>query len=113
MSSTDRAAERRLKRFFEQRITPAAERLRRKGTHFFATRPDPSAKSYYEKHERADSPFVEIEFENCESLAAQMWQRQGYPELVELCGPLFALASQLTPPEEESADVSPFIYVMF
>ena len=113
MSSTDRAAEREVRRFFAEHITPAADRLRQRGACFFATGPDAGAETYYEKHEKADSPFVEIELDDCQSSLAQMWQRQGYPELVELSGPLFALAGQLTPPEEESGDVSPFIYVMF
>ncbi len=118
MSSTDRAggakSEPRLRQFFAEHIVPAAERLRRRGVRFFATARDSAVTSYFQKCEpRSESLFMEIEPRDCQTMLVARWQREGLPELVDLSGPLFALAQELAPVEEAADDVSPFIYVMF
>ena len=113
MSSIDPGVEKLLKRFFAERLAPAAERLRRRGVNFFETGPTPASPTYYEKHCEAASLFVEIEADSCASIVAETWKRENLPELAELADSLFALAPRIAPIKEDEGDVSPFVYVMF
>ena len=113
MSSTDRGVDKLLRRFFVDSVAPAAERLRRRGVKFFETGPTPESPTYYEKHREAASLFVEIGPDACAAIVGEMWKRENLPELVELAGPLFALAPRIAPTEKDEGDVSPFVYVMF
>jgi hypothetical protein len=118
MSSTekptvDSATRRLLEKFWTQQLLPAAAALRSRDVRFFDLAPDASVKTYYSRHQNVDAPFVALEPADWESLLREMWQREGLPELATLAGPLMALAQKLKLREEEQADVSPFIYVMF
>ena len=114
MSSTERDAadERELRRFFRDRLVPAADRLRARGVRLYAPRPDPSVESYWVRHEEAPVPFVEIEPDRCEALLAALWRAEGHEDLAALTGDLFRLASRVAPRDEDD-EVSPNIYVMF
>ena len=48
----------------------------------------------------------------CEALRA-LWSAQGLPELAALVPELMAIAGELDVAEEETADISPFVYVMY
>jgi hypothetical protein len=115
MSSTRSPADvdRELRRFWAERMVPAAGELRRRGVRFFETGPRPHAGTYFIPHAPAASPFTEIEPERPAELLREMWSAEGLPELAALAGPLAALGPVLKPGEEESAEISPFVYVMF
>ncbi len=109
MSST----EARLKAFFERRLAPAAEELRRRGVSFFASGPEPETESWYLRVAADEPEFVEFDEQELAATLEQMWTDQELPELAELAGALVELSAELEPAEEDSADVSPFIYVMY
>jgi hypothetical protein len=107
MSSTRRTG--RLRRFFAERIAPAAERLRARGVAFFPLGPTPE-ESWYE----APKPGPEFRtLERNELAAALEAEWRDVPELAELAPRLLALASDVEPPAEDDGEVSPFVYVMY
>lgn len=110
MSSTDDA---RLRRFYAERLEPAARRLRERGTQFFPLGPDLAATTYYVAPPTGPD-FSSLEDEAaCGAALREMWSSQGLPELAELVPELMALARELEVVEEETADISPFVYVMY
>ena len=109
MSSTD---EDKLRRFFREKLAPAARRLRERGVDLFPTGPDPDAESWWEPGP-TEEEFVELTPEQIEAALAARWQEAELPELAELAGPLMELARELEITEEPSSEVSPFVYVMY
>ncbi|MBK7949410.1 MAG: hypothetical protein IPK00_11890 [Deltaproteobacteria bacterium] len=110
MSSTDAA---RLRRFYVERLEPAARRLRERGVEFFPLGPDPSAKTWYVAPPTGPD-FSSLDDEAaCGEALREAWTSQGYPELAELVPELMAIARELEVVEEETADISPFVYVMY
>ena len=108
MSSTD---DRLLRRFWAARVVAAAEALRRRGVRFFALGPEPG-ESWYE------GPPTGPDFRRPDeaALAAELaarWNAEAFPELVALAAPLEELAGQLEIGEEQTPDISPFVYVMY
>lgn len=110
MSSTD---ERRLRRFFQEELVRAADELRRRGVSLFPLRPEPEQATWYVPGPAGEPEFVELEAEDCEQKLRDHWQAQGLPELARLAGPILELARSLELDEEQAADVSPFVYVMY
>jgi len=109
MNSTD---EERLTSYWEQEICRVADSLRARGVTFFAMGPT-AADSWYTAVP-ADLPeFVEVEAETAERDLRAMWEAQGLPELAGLAEGLMRLASELQQDEEQSAELSPFVYVMY
>lgn len=103
-----------LRRFWEERVVPAATRLRERGVVFFPTGPDAEGATWYHGPPQEPPDFVELGDEGeCLRQLASLWERQGLPELVELAGPLRALAESLRPVVKESGTISPDIYVMY
>ena len=109
MSSTD---ELRLRRFFRKRLLGAAEKLRARGVSFFPLGPEPEAETWYHGPP-AEPKFTSLNVEECEAALRELWQGQDLPELADLAGEMMNLAQHLEVQEEESADVSPFVYVMY
>lgn len=93
------------------------------GRGYFPLRPTAGQDSYYVRRDaRAADPAAgmgEIDYHDEASLAAALralWERQGNDELAALAGELAALAWRCGEAErgqEQQAEVSPFIYVMF
>jgi hypothetical protein len=110
MSSTDEAA---LRRFFESQLVPAAKELRDRGVRFFPLGPEPEAETWYEPPPDAEPEFVEIEPEAFAAELRARWAGEGLPELAALAEPLMALAREVEVGEDESAEISPFVYVMY
>ena len=107
---TDDERDRELRRFFHDRIVPAAEAMRERGVSFFALAPDRTVASYWNARPSGESYIFTVE----DDLAGQlheMWR--DHPELLALGSDLAALARTLGERREESADVSSFIYAMF
>ncbi len=111
MSSTENP---RLDRFFDKRLVPIADRLRARGVHFFPFGPDPAAESFYVSVDASDPEFIELDGPDaCERALRELWERQQIPELAALAAPLIDLARRLEIREEESGEISPFVYVMY
>ena len=108
-----------VKKFFFEELMPLAEKLRDEGKSFFAVRPDPAAKTYYIKRKKTAMDPASFEVAGCDSFdsfekaLADMWTSQGYPELAVLAPTLLKLTKSIYSVEEQSEEVSPFIYVMF
>ncbi len=109
MSSTDDA---KLRRFFRDRIVPAAERLRERGCSFLAEGPDPEAASWWVESEE-EPVLIDFEADEAAGILHARWMSEGYPELAALAAPLIELAEALRTTQEESGEVSPYVYVMY
>jgi hypothetical protein len=109
MSSTDDA---RLQRFYDEHLVPAARRLRERGVRFFPLGPEPEAETWYEAPPGGDDFFTLDEAE-CGDVLRNMWQETGLPELALLVDGLMELSRELEVAEEETPDISPFVYVMY
>ena len=110
------SAEERLRRFFEERLTPAAESLRQRGVRFFdgATTPDSVADGTSWWQPAPGWPDLsELDPENWVDDLVELWRGQGLDELVALAPEFAELASELELGEESEADLSPFLYVMY
>ena len=109
MSSTD---ERALRRFFAEKLVPAAEALRAREVRFFALGPEGDAESWYQP--APDDPdFQEIDEAALAEALRERWQAEGLPELAELADALLELSRGLEIAEQETPDISPFVYVMY
>jgi len=110
MSSTDEAI---LRRFHAEKIVPAAEALRARGVRFFALGPEPEAASWYVELPENEPDFQEIDEAALADALRQRWEAQELPELAALAGPLVELSRSLEVAEEDTPDISPFVYVMY
>lgn len=107
---TDDTHARDLRRFFHERIVPAAESLRERGVGFFEREPDRTRSSYWAARPRDDGYIFQIG----EDLAGELfeiWHK--HPELQALADDLATMTRTMAEGREESADVSSFIYAMF
>lgn len=110
-SSTD---DEDLRRFYEDRIVPAAEALAARGIRFFPMGPEPDESTWYEDAPTEPPELMPLgDQRECLLRLRDRWERQGLPELVELVDPLVRLAERLQPPEEEPAEISQYVYVMY
>ncbi|HEY7407125.1 MAG TPA: hypothetical protein VH638_02580 [Gemmatimonadaceae bacterium] len=107
---TDDTQERELRRFFHDRIVPAAEALRTRGVSFFALEPDRARSSYWTERPRGEGYVFAIGDDLAGELH-EMWR--DHPELRALADDLAAMTRALAERREESAEVSSFIYAMF
>ncbi len=121
MSSIERdeSARRALEAFFDTTVLPLSARLREQGTTLMPLGPDPSRASYYVTRHRPSMTREDFESPSCASfddlaqrLEAQ-WRSHGREDLAALAPALGALAREAYALDDESADVSPFVYVMF
>jgi hypothetical protein len=110
MSSTEDAA--RARRFFEEHLLPAAERLRARGVRFFPLGPTDEEASWYAGPPEIGD-FMELEAEGIEQTLRSLWASQDLPELEALTPHLLELARSLEVRDQEESEVSPFVYVMY
>ena len=110
MSSTKN--EKELRRFFEKKLVPAAEKLRARGVELFPTAAD-DAESWYVPGPIGEPEFFEFEPADVERTLRELWERDGLPELAKLAPDLAKLTRRLEFTEAESEDVSPFVYAMW
>jgi len=110
MSSTD---ETKLRRFFQRELTPAAEALRKRSVELIPLGPDPERESWWEPAPDGEPEFIEVGPEEFARQLEERWTAQGLPELAALAAPLMALADQLEIHQEQSEEISPFVYVMY
>jgi hypothetical protein len=105
--------------FFREVLVPVALKERESGREFFALRPDASVESYYVEPTKREMRPEDFELRACESVEefvrelAALWASEGREELAAMAPRLAALAREVREDEEQSDDVSPFMYVMF
>jgi hypothetical protein len=105
--------------FFDELLAPLAERERAAAKSFFPLGADPRAESYYVEPTRRAMEASDFELRAARSLAdfvkelAALWASEGHEELAALAPRLLELAEEMREQEEQTEDVSPFIYVMF
>jgi hypothetical protein len=107
---TDHSGEAELRKFFEDRIVPAAAALRERGVSFFALAPDRNATTYWTERP-SDAGYV---FQIGENLAGELhalWH--DHPELQALADDLARMTSAMAERRDQSSAVSPFIYAMY
>lgn len=115
----DAAKDRCASDFFREVLAPAALRERESGREFFALRPDASAESYYVEPTKREMKPEDFELRAGESVEefvrelAALWSSEGREELASMAPRLAALAAEVREDEEQTDDVSPFMYVMF
>lgn len=107
---TEDGRERELRRFFQERIVPAAEALRERQVSFFELEPDRSAKSYWKTRPRGEGYVFSVGDDMAGELH-EMWR--DHAEVQALADDLASMTRTLAERREESADVSSFIYAMF
>jgi hypothetical protein len=105
--------------FFDALLVPLAARERDRAKSYFPLGADPRAESYYAEPTRRVMEASDFELRAAESLAdfvtelAALWADEGHEGLAALAPRLLELAEVMREREEQAADVSPFMYVMF
>jgi len=122
MSSTDRPAAKGgdvIHRFFDGELMPAAARLRGSEPGLFLSAVDAGLSSYYVLRSRRTMSKADFEVASCADGAefakrlSAHWDACGCRALLPLAQSVGAIADAVRVEEHDSADVSPFIYVMF
>ena|SRR2546423_3944083 len=105
--------------FFFGELMPLAGQLRARGEVFFPLSADPSATTYYTKRDKTAMTAKDFEVAGCDAVESfeqaliALWTSQGYPQLTSLAPALSRLAKSLQHIDQQTEEVSPFIYVMF
>ena len=107
MSSTDDAQ--RVRRFYDEVIAPAAERVRARGERFFPLGPTPEPSWYSQPHSGPE--FFTLESGELEAALRERWR--DVPELAAMAPKLVELARTLEVQGEDDGEISPFVYVMY
>ena len=120
MSSTKkvRRADATCESVFAALLGAARELVKRKGPMFPAAF-DAGAGTYYLPRAKTTMRPEDFELDPCESATelrkalTRMWREAGEAEFARLAEPLSRLAKKLRKAEEQAAEVSPTMYVMF
>jgi hypothetical protein len=108
-----------VRKVFMKEVVPVSNLSKKREQVFFPLRPDNQLSTYYREREQTAMTLGDFEVPGCESseklekALAELWGSQGYAELVPLAQTTARLAEMLRESEDESQEVSPFIYVMF
>jgi hypothetical protein len=111
--------ERALKRFFDERLIPAADRLKADGVELLDTKLDPAAQSYYRKRRLTTMRPVDFRWGGAHAPAQleadlrHLWSDSEIPALAALAAEVARLALALRRDDDQAADVADFIYVMY
>ncbi len=111
--------DRRLKKFFRSELLGIAAQYRREGRELLAGNPDPDLSSYYIRRSQTKMSKQDFESGSCRhpgELAQalnELWSSQGYEELCKLAPQLAKLAESLKRSQQETDEISPFVYVMY
>ena len=108
---TDRLLEARIRRVWRKKLEPAAVVLRARGVEFLGPRHDEETDSFYTPIEPGTPHFVEID--DIERALADMWQRDGLPELAAVGGDIAALVERLKDKGPQPSQVSSDVYAMY
>lgn len=120
MNSTSRKDLLNAKEFFFDVLVPLANKLHHKSDPiFFHKVPEPAKATYFVKRDKLTMTPEDFEAGTCNSpedlkkALISLWTAEGYSELPIMADAIATLAESARHTEEQSSEVSPFIYVMF
>lgn len=120
MNSTRKEELTTVDQFFYETLVPLAKTLRKKDALvFFHKRPDPAKETYFIKRKKTSMTPDDFEVDGCKSpddlkkALVRLWMAEGHTELPIIADSIVKLAESIHHTEEQSCEVSPFIYVMF
>lgn len=108
-----------MKLFFDEELMPLARQLREKRSELLLKGVDPALETYYMRRVKRTMSKEDFENASCangKEFAARLvahWRSIGGDPLCGLGGSLGQIADVVRVAEHDSADVSPFVYVMF
>ncbi len=111
--------DRDIDRLFDEQLLPLSRRLKGEGVTFLETRLDKDAPSYFVRRTSTEMKKGDFEKGGCstpqavEADFADVWGGGDVRLLANLAPAMAGLARSLRHVEEESVDVSEFIYVMY
>jgi len=115
---TDRA-DKDIDRLFSEELLPLASRLKSEGAKLLETQWEKDASSYFVRRQRVAMTRSDFETGGCaspdaiEADLARLWNRGNDSSLATLAPGMARLARTLRQAEEQTGDVSNFIYVMY
>ena len=113
------AIDRDLERLFDREIMPLAARLKGEGIRFMETQLEKEALTYFVSRTNVEMTKANFESGGCtspdgvEADLLRLWNRGKNDSLAGLAPEMARLARSLRQVEEETGDVSNFIYVMY
>lgn len=113
MSSTSAATDRRLRRVWRKKIEPAAAAMRERGVEHLQEGLHGDAESWYVSVDPSTPNFTELESADMAEALADLWSRQGLPELAATSRDIVRLAKHLAAGRQETAEVSSDVYAMY
>lgn len=102
-----------LDNFFEEKIVPLAKAAEESGVEVLQLGLSKEADSYFIDRNDNGNYLHSIDSANTDTELAKLWANDPIPGLSEIASPLMELAEKLHENEEESGEVSPFVYAMF
>jgi len=112
-------ADREIDKLFDEELLPLAARLKESGARLLETRLEDSATSYFARRSKVAMATADFEVGGCVSpntVQADLerrWARSDEAPLLRLAPGIAKLAGKLRESEQQSGDVSKFIYVMY
>lgn len=120
MNSTSNNGYLKAEEFFRDVLQPLAKKLHNtKVPLFFQKKPDNAKETYFVKREKVTMAPVDFEAVACNSpddlkeALISLWISEGQTELPMMAVAIAKLSESVHYAEEQSSEVSPFIYVMF
>lgn len=110
MNLTERLLEARIRRVWRRSIQPAAAKLRDRGVDVFDAPSDDDV-SWYTTVEPDAPHFVDVV--DVEHALADMWERQGLPELAVASSDIAKLVETLRTDSPQQREVSSDVYAMY
>jgi len=103
----------RLSAFFNERLMPLAETMRKRGIELFPRGPDANRSSYFIDRSDNGNYIHELDPENIANELREMWTSGDLPELSVIADEMVDIAQSLKENEKAQDEISPFIYAMF
>ncbi len=119
MATTDQTNAKAIDTFFNKEFVELADKLKRSGRAFLETRLDAKADSYYVTRTKRTMSKADFESAGCRSLESfpddltRLWKSKGCEDLLPLVPGMGKLARGLYNLQDQSEEVSPFVYVMY
>ena len=120
MNSTSNENLSNVDEFFFEVLVPLANKLHSKNDSvFFHKKPDPAKETYFITRKKITMVPEDFEVEGCnlpedlKKALIGLWIAEGHTELLIMADAIGKLAESVRHTEEQSSEVSPFIYVMF
>jgi hypothetical protein len=119
MNSTEGKKTKIIQEFYNKQLMPLAEKLDVKNKPLMPLGAEPAARTYYIS--RRQTSMTRQDFEapsvsnarELEEAMHNLWVKFRPSELAGLAKPMAKMSQQLAQTEEQTEEVSPFIYVMF